>query len=156
MNKMFKDCSSLISLPDISKWNLKKGIKMNQIFEGCKSLVNVPDLSLWKLANKESEPNISNLYSSSILNELESIKNISENNSLNNNFKSDGLAKISSNGDFSSSYELRINKNQYKKDSVNINENSLEKKNEKTVPDDRYFLSKNTEELNEFYDNFYN
>ena len=58
---LFKGCSSLLSLPDISKWNItiapKRFIpeggstwdmstvnKMHSIFEGCSSLSSLPDV----------------------------------------------------------------------------------------------------------------
>ena len=47
MENMFKDCSSLISLPDISKWDTSNVINMGNIFNGCSSLISLPDISLW-------------------------------------------------------------------------------------------------------------
>ena len=38
MSNMFKECSSLLSLPDISKWNTNNVIDMSYIFYGCSSL----------------------------------------------------------------------------------------------------------------------
>ena len=38
MNHMFDGCSSLSSLPDISKWNTINVINMSNIFSGCSSL----------------------------------------------------------------------------------------------------------------------
>ena len=40
---MLNGCSSLISLPDISKWDLKIGI-IDSIFNGCSSLISIPEL----------------------------------------------------------------------------------------------------------------
>ena len=40
---MFKDCYSLISLPDISKWNIDNVNNMEDIFKGCKDTLNIPD-----------------------------------------------------------------------------------------------------------------
>ena len=42
---MFYECESLISLPDISKWNTSNVNKMEGIFRRCKSLISLPNLS---------------------------------------------------------------------------------------------------------------
>ena len=44
---MFDGCNSLISLPDIMKWNISKVTIINNIFYGCQSLISLPDLSKW-------------------------------------------------------------------------------------------------------------
>ena len=41
MNHMFKGCSSLISLPDISKWDTKNITNMNFMFEECVNSLNI-------------------------------------------------------------------------------------------------------------------
>ena len=38
MNDLFKGCSSLMSLPDISKWNINNVKNKNDLFDGCISL----------------------------------------------------------------------------------------------------------------------
>ena len=43
MNEMFYKCNSLISLPDISNWNLSRVISMSHMFCGCKSLISLQD-----------------------------------------------------------------------------------------------------------------
>jgi len=48
---MFNECSSLESLPDISKWNTSKIINMNNLFCKCLSLKRFPDISKWDLSN---------------------------------------------------------------------------------------------------------
>ena len=48
---MFKGCSSLLSLPDISKWNINNITDMNNMFEGCSSLLSLPDISKWNTNN---------------------------------------------------------------------------------------------------------
>ena len=45
------ECSSLISLPDISKWNTEKVINMSFLFMGCISLKSLPDISKWNTKN---------------------------------------------------------------------------------------------------------
>jgi surface protein len=46
---MFYGCSSLKSLPDISKWNIsqKKLDDLSYMFYGCSSLKSIPDISTW-------------------------------------------------------------------------------------------------------------
>ena len=47
MSYIFYNCSSLISLPDISKWNTNNVIDMSYIFYNCSSLESLPDISKW-------------------------------------------------------------------------------------------------------------
>ena len=54
MRSMFSSCSSLQSLPDISKWNTENVTDMSYMFDSCSSLQSLPDISKWKL-NKELE-----------------------------------------------------------------------------------------------------
>ena len=51
ISEMFKGCSSLISLPDISNWNTENINKMSGLFEGCSSLKSLPDISKWNMNN---------------------------------------------------------------------------------------------------------
>ena len=44
MNGIFNQCSSLISLPDVSKWNTNNVIYMNGRFDQCLSLISLPDI----------------------------------------------------------------------------------------------------------------
>ena len=46
---MFSYCSSLSSLPDISKWNTSKVNNMNDMFRYCSSLSSLPDISKWNI-----------------------------------------------------------------------------------------------------------
>ena len=48
---IFYGCSSLISLPDISKWNISKVNNMSHMFYECNSLVSLPDISKWDTSN---------------------------------------------------------------------------------------------------------
>ena len=45
MSGMFSGCSSLLSLPDISKWNTNNVKDMSRMFSGCSSLLSLPDIS---------------------------------------------------------------------------------------------------------------
>ena len=51
MNFMFSGCNSLISLPDLSKWNTSNVNDMSEMFCGCNSLISLPDLSNWNTSN---------------------------------------------------------------------------------------------------------
>ena len=51
MSNMFFGCSSLISLPDISKWNTNNVTDMSHIFSFCPSLISLPDISKWNINN---------------------------------------------------------------------------------------------------------
>ena len=42
---------SLISLPDISKWDISNVIYMNYLFKNCSSLISLPDLLKWNISN---------------------------------------------------------------------------------------------------------
>ena len=48
---MFNHCSSLSSLPDISKWNINNVTNMSHMFRECSSLSSLPDISKWKINN---------------------------------------------------------------------------------------------------------
>ena len=50
-NEMFFECSSLKSLPDISKWNTNNVTDMNGLFVGCLSLKLLPDILKWNTNN---------------------------------------------------------------------------------------------------------
>ena len=51
MNSMFFSCSSLLSLPDISKWNINNVTNMRNMFYRCSSLSSLPDISKWNTNN---------------------------------------------------------------------------------------------------------
>ena len=51
MSGMFSNCTSLSSLPDISKWNINNVIDMSYMFSRCSSL-SFFDISKWNI-NKE-------------------------------------------------------------------------------------------------------
>ena len=65
---MFSSCSSLSSLPDISKWNIDKVTDMDNMFYACLSLTSLPNLSKWNTKNAKDM----NLGSFSLLNETDS------------------------------------------------------------------------------------
>ena len=47
MRGMFSYCRSLISLPDISKWNTSYVNDISGMFKKCNSLISLPDMSKW-------------------------------------------------------------------------------------------------------------
>ena len=51
MRYMFDKCSSLSSLPDISKWNTNNAKNMSDMFYKCSSLSSLPDISKWNTNN---------------------------------------------------------------------------------------------------------
>ena len=51
---MFRGCKSLISLPDISKWNTSNVEDMDFMFDGCNSLISLPDISNWNFSGVNS------------------------------------------------------------------------------------------------------
>ena len=55
---LFYECSSLKSLPDISKWNTNNVIDMSGFFGECSSLKSIPDISKWKIKNVVNINNI--------------------------------------------------------------------------------------------------
>ena len=78
---MFNDCSSLLSLPDIDKWNTINITNMSWMFSNCSLISSLPDLSHWNTSNVHdmrcmfsnctsliSLPDISNWNTSNITN----------------------------------------------------------------------------------------
>ena len=59
ISSFFSGCSSLKALPDISKWNTYNVIYMNDLFNNCLSLTNLPDISKW---NTDNTINMSNMF----------------------------------------------------------------------------------------------
>ena len=51
MSHMFDGCSSLLSLPDISKWKTNNVNNMSNMFSRCSSLSSLPDISKWNTNN---------------------------------------------------------------------------------------------------------
>ena len=47
MSYIFYGCHSLISLPDISKWDTYNVISLNYLFYKCNNLQSLPDISNW-------------------------------------------------------------------------------------------------------------
>ena len=45
MSKMFNGCNSLISLPDLSKWNTSNVNYMSEMFIGCVNLIILSNIN---------------------------------------------------------------------------------------------------------------
>ena len=73
MSYMFNQCKSLVSLPDISKWNTSKITNMKKVFSGCESLELLDDISKWDTSNVTD---ISEIFWNCLL--LKSLPNISK------------------------------------------------------------------------------
>ena len=54
MLALFFSCSSLKSLPDISNWKIDNVKQMENMFKGCNSLLSFPDISKWDFSNVNS------------------------------------------------------------------------------------------------------
>ena len=132
IKSMFCYCSLLSFLPDITKWNLKD-TTIDDIFKGCSSLITIPVITKWKKNNKI------------IIDEKKDIskKDISSIDSLSLQSNSDNVNQIISNvsSEMSSSEDKKDNLPS--KDS-NIVVNSF-------VEED----SSQKDDLSNYYDNFY-
>jgi surface protein len=51
LSYMFFDCTSLISISDISTWDTSNVKDISVMFVGCKSLTSLPDISKWNTSN---------------------------------------------------------------------------------------------------------
>ena len=51
ISNIFDGCTSLISISDISKWNISNVTKMNRLFNQCHSLESLPDINKWDTSN---------------------------------------------------------------------------------------------------------
>jgi len=51
MSFMFYECSSLLSLPDISKSNTNNISNLSYMFYECSSLLSLPDITKWNTSN---------------------------------------------------------------------------------------------------------
>ena len=81
MSDMFYNCSSLLSLPDISKWNTNNITNMSDMFYNCSSLLSLPHISKW---NTNNVTNMSDMfYKCSSLSSLSNISKWNTNNVTN-------------------------------------------------------------------------
>ena len=47
---MFGNCESLLSIPDISKWNTSSVNNLSYMFSNCLSLSSLSDISKWNIS----------------------------------------------------------------------------------------------------------
>ena len=67
MNILFAKCSSLISLPNISKWNTNNLKQLSSLFSDKNLLLSFPDLTKW---NNYDEDKINSAPDYKLINEL--------------------------------------------------------------------------------------
>ena len=66
MNRVFEYCSSLLILPEISKWNTNNVVINDNLFKGSSSLLTMPDIYKWNIFNILNKIN-SSIYDCNIL-----------------------------------------------------------------------------------------
>ena len=99
MSDMFRGCSSLSSLPDISKWNTNNINNMSGMFCRCLSLSSLPDISKW---NTYNITNMSGMFiGCSSLSSLPDISKWNTNNITNMSYMFWGCLSLSSLPDIS-------------------------------------------------------
>ena len=54
MQNMFFNCNSLVSLPNISKWDTSNVINMSFMFSFCSSLSYLPDIAKWNMVKNKN------------------------------------------------------------------------------------------------------
>ena len=54
MSNMFSGCTSLYSLPNISKWNTNNITNMSYMFSGCTSLYSLPNIIIYHYHKQEN------------------------------------------------------------------------------------------------------
>ena len=64
ISSLFKECSSLVFLSDISNWNTNNIKDVSYIFSGCSSLKSLPDISKWNVSKVENMQGMFNECSS--------------------------------------------------------------------------------------------
>ena len=74
MSYMFYDCSSLISIPNISKWNAVNVSDIQYMFYNCSSLSTLPDISKWNTINITHMNSL--LYNCTLLSSLPDISKL--------------------------------------------------------------------------------
>ena len=106
MGGMFSGCSSLSSLPDISKWDTKNVTNMSHIFDECSSLSSLPDISKWDTKNVTSMKCM--FYGCSLLSSLPDISKWNTKNVTNMSYMFCECSSLNSLPDIS---KWKLNKN---------------------------------------------
>ena len=126
MEYLFYNCSSLLTVPDISIWKTDNLKIMDDIFYGCKSLILLPNITKWNISKLENKQDTLSLFSSEK-------KENSLSNSLNYNESSQRYSN-----------SLSINKEEKENNTF---------LNTFINPDS---FNNNDDELNDYYENFFN
>ena len=146
---MFYNCSSLISLPNISKWNTSNIINMEYLFYNCSSLTKLPDISNWKTDNLKNMDNI--FYGCDSLILLPDISKWNTNKVKNQeDIFSLSSSSISNESNYLSSYESLVIS--YNPSSDITKENNNNNQNYIDFSNDSFG---NNNELKEYYEHFY-
>ena len=58
LNRMFYNCDSLISMPEIYNFDTKRVVDMQYMFYNCTSLISLPDISKWNTNNVRNMKNM--------------------------------------------------------------------------------------------------
>ena len=152
---MFYNCSSLLYLPDISKWDTSNIINMDYLFYYCSSLVKFPDISNWKTDNLEYMENIFEKCESLIILpdiskwNTSKIKNQKYILPSSSNFRVKSIVLSESKQD-SDSNSLQ-NSSDFLSNEINEN-----KFNNVSYTDNNDYFYNNNPNLNDYYENFYN
>jgi len=77
ISSMFRNCTSLLTIPNLSEINTFRFTSFNQMFYGCTSLENLPDISNWNTINVEDFS-----YMFGYCSKLETIPDISKWNTM--------------------------------------------------------------------------
>ena len=148
---IFTYCSSLLSLPNISKWNTYNIINIEYAFSNCSSLSTIPDISNWKTDNLKKIFNI--FYGCE---SLISLPNISKWNISKIKNKQDILSlSLFQKKENSLSNYLIYSESSH---SLSLSNNIDKKENNTLIYTYTNFdsFNNNDEELNNYYENFFN
>ena len=154
MDDLFINCLSLEFLPDISKWNTKNVINMRRLFYNCASLKAIPDISKW---NIKYVIDIDYMLYGCI--SLITLPNISKwkikNFNLDNIFESSSISISFKASDLTSSFQSGIENKNYEK--LKYADSSLNSKD--FINEMKYTnfsnIETNDDELNDYYENFF-
>ena len=121
------NCSSLLLLPDISKWDTRKITNFDSLFDGCQSLLYLPNISNWKINENVKKENFPISLNSKDKNRLDILSS-----SFNIPTSEESLTLV---------------------DYVENKEVNLKNYNYNIIGNDQLFKK---EENNDYYENFYN
>ena len=143
---MFYSRSSLKSLPNISEWNTKNIYNLNSIFENCTLLTIIPNISKWKFNKRIKINNIFRGCNSFLI-----IPDISK---WNINIPQEYFDNSSSKSNSFSNKDIIRNSSLSEGLSFSIDNDNISLSENINYID--FFNKNDEEELNDYYDNFYN